>query len=226
MHQKNNIIWQISEKPVHYPEALSQMEDIVSKIIDDQGKQTIWLLEHSDVYTAGSSASPDELVNPRDIPIQQVERGGKWTYHGPGQRVVYVMIDLNNFGKDIRHFVWCIEQWIIDVLGSFGIKSFRDKNNIGVWTKNSQGEQVKIAAIGIKVRKWVTFYGYAINLNPVLDKFQGIIPCGISNLGVTSIHDLGYNNITLKELDVVIEENFSKFLENLNKAVASISQKM
>ncbi len=198
----------ILKSPLEYGETLAQMEAHVEKIIAGEADEEIWLLEHENVYTAGTSAKPEDLVE-KKFPIFNVGRGGKYTYHGPGQRVIYFMLDLKKHYQppDLRKFVFDLEQWVIDSLAALGIEAFRREGRIGIWVhdKNSLGGESKIAAIGIRVRKWVSFHGVSINLNPVLENFDGIVPCGIAEFGVTSIEKLG-KKISMNDLDKILIE--------------------
>lgn len=170
-----------------YQDAVLEMEQTVDEIINHGTTEQLWLLEHDSVYTAGSSAKPKDLLDPL-FPVVQSARGGQYTYHGPGQLIGYIMIHLHK--KDIRHFLTRLSENIILALKEFGIESYFDPDHIGVWIKTNQGPK-KIAAIGIRLKKWVTFHGFSLNICPNLDHFKGIVPCGIKDYGVTSLHDLG-----------------------------------
>ena len=193
-----------------YGQTLEAMEALVEDIIAEKRDEEIWFLEHEDVYTAGTSATDDELVE-KKFPVFKVGRGGKHTYHGPGQRVIYLMLDLKKHYKtpDLKKFVCDLEQWVIDSLKEVGIDAYRKKGMIGIWTKeeNAIGGEAKIAAIGIRVRKWVSFHGISININPNLKNFNGIVPCGISDFGVTSLEKLG-KKISMEEFDKILVKNF------------------
>ena len=194
-----------SKNLVHYKVAQDFMQEIVEKIISGKHKELIWFLEHEDVYTAGTSANNSELLEQR-FEVFDTGRGGKYTYHGPGQRVIYIMLDLQKREKDIRKYVYNLEEVIIRTLRDIGVNCFRYEDNIGIWTKDG-GKLEKIAAIGIRAKKWVTFHGIAINISTDLSKFNGIIPCGISSLGVTSLDKIGYQ-ISLNQFDKLFLENF------------------
>ncbi len=189
-----------------YSQTLKKMEALVEEIIAGTAEESLWLLEHEDVYTAGTSADDAELLN-HDFPVFTAGRGGKHTYHGPGQRVIYLMLDLKKHYSppDLKKFVCDLEQWIIDSLKEIGVEAFRRKGRVGLWVedKNSLGGEAKIAAIGIRVRKWVSFHGISININPILKNFDGIVPCGISEFGVTSLEKLG-KKITMEEFDEIL----------------------
>ncbi len=184
--------WEISTKYIKYPTAIKNMENIVGDIIDNKSQNQGWILEHEHIFTSGTSAKKEELLN-KKIPQIKTNRGGKWTYHGPGQIVCYLMIDLNKYEKDIKKYVATLEQIIINTLQDFNVQGFLKENHIGVWVKKHNGEEAKIAAIGVRVRKWVAYHGFSINLNPDLSMFENIIPCGINHLGVTSLADLQIN---------------------------------
>jgi len=185
------------------------MESRVAGIIDGTEKELVWLLEHPPLITAGSSANSGDLIDKNKFPVFETGRGGKHTYHGPGQRVCYVMLDLKTRNiADVRKYVWSLEQLIINTLARFGINGERREGRIGIWTRNGEGE-AKIAAIGIRIRKWVTFHGLAINVNPDLSHFSAIVPCGISGYGVTSLKDLG-KEVSIDKLDAVLKEEFHR----------------
>ena len=208
----------IFKQQQEYQPTLKKMEDLVEKIIAGEAEEEIWFLEHPPLYTAGTSASDADIIDSQ-FPIYQVGRGGKHTYHGPGQRVVYFMLNLKKLQgtPDLRKFVHDLEQLVIDSLSELDIKAFRIEGRVGIWVdeKNSLGltEQSKIAAIGIRVRKWVTFHGISININPNLAHFNGIVPCGISDAGVTSLEKLG-KNTSMTDFDkIIIEKLNSRLLE-------------
>ena len=185
------------------------MEERVAQLISGEKDELVWLVEHPPLYTAGTSAKMADLLEPDKFPVYHIGRGGEFTYHGPGQRVVYVMLDLRKRkAEDIRAYVQNLEQWIINTLARFAIISGRRNGRIGIWVETPTGE-AKIAAIGIRVRKWVTYHGIAINLAPDLANFKGIIPCGISEYGVTSFANLS-KKTTMEELDIVLKEEFLK----------------
>jgi len=204
------IEYKTSDHPVGYPEAIEFMEDRIEKIYQQKAQEMLWFLEHPAIYTAGSSASDNELINQNNFPVYQAGRGGKYTYHGPGQRIVYLMLNLKMRNPDIRKYVENLESWIIGSLAEIGIKSERKAGRIGIWTNDLSGKETKIAAIGIRVRKWVTYHGIAINVKPDLDDFKGIIPCGIKEFGVTSLRELGCD-ISYQELDSILKRKFYEF---------------
>jgi len=193
---KSNISLYRSEAPVPYPDATAWMEQQVAGIAAGTAEEALWFLEHPPLYTAGTSAKQSDLLQPNRFPVYDVGRGGEYTYHGPGQRVVYALIDLNKRGKDVRAYVKRLEQWVIDTLAADDIDGAIRPGRVGVWVKTGQnalGEptEEKIAAIGVRVRKWITFHGIAINVSPDLEHFSGIVPCGLSQFGVTSFAALG-----------------------------------
>lgn len=197
------------KSPQEYGHIAEEMEQLANDIIDGKRDEEIWFLEHQPVYTAGTSAVEDDLKT-NEFPVFKVGRGGKHTYHGPGQRVVYFMLDLKKHYKtpDLKKFVCDLEQWVIDSLKEVGIDAYRKSGMIGIWLKdnNSLGGESKIAAIGIRVRKWVSFHGVSININPNLAHFSGIVPCGISEFGVTSIEKQG-KKISMEEFDKILLKN-------------------
>jgi lipoyl(octanoyl) transferase len=182
--------WVVTSGLTPYPDALATMARRVESILAGEGKEAIWLLEHPPLYSAGVSARQSDLISPDRFPVFEGGRGGKHTYHGPGQRVVYVMLDLRAREKDVRALVSCLERWVIDALETFGVSAGVRSGRVGVWV-DDQGEDRKIAAIGLKLRRWVSFHGVSLNVSPDLSHFEGIIPCGLSNFGVTSLERLG-----------------------------------
>jgi len=175
---------------VPYRDALEEMERRNAAIARDGADELVWLLEHPPVYTAGTSANPAELLDPR-FEVVPAGRGGRYTYHGPGQRVGYVLVDLGARARDVRGFVHAMEGWVIATLGDFGVESWRSSAGVGIWTRDIDGAEAKIGAIGVRIRRWVTMHGFAVNLDPALDHFAGIVPCGIAEKGVTSLARLG-----------------------------------
>lgn len=208
-----NIEWKTSIEPVDYEMAVKEMEERVDLIINKKTPELIWFLEHSSIYTAGSSADEKELLR-KDIPVYHSGRGGKYTYHGPGQLIIYILLDLKQRalpnGPDIRKFIQNIEDWLIKSFADVGILAIKRQDRIGIWTFNQAGQEVKIAAVGIRVRKWVTYHGVAINFSPDLDFYDGIIPCGIKEFAVSSLDKLGYKT-TYKEFELILQRNFSAF---------------
>tara|TARA_B100001989_G_scaffold252666_1_gene235561 strand:+ start:1028 stop:1666 length:639 start_codon:yes stop_codon:yes gene_type:complete len=202
--------WKISKDLIPYEDAVTQMEQRVADIRENGACELIWLLEHPPLYTAGTSAKDSDLLE-RRFPVHKTGRGGEHTYHGPGQCVAYIMLDLKKRQKkpDIKHYVWQLEEWIIRTLVEFDVIGERREGRVGIWVAMPDGSEKKIAAIGVRIRRWVTYHGIAINLNPDLSHFGGIVPCGISEHGVTSLHDLG-KNISMEELDEALQRNFDK----------------
>ncbi|RMF10624.1 MAG: lipoyl(octanoyl) transferase LipB [Alphaproteobacteria bacterium] len=207
MHR--DIEWVHSDTPVDYEAAVATMEDRVAAIRDGTAREMIWLLEHPPLYTAGTSARPSDLLTPDRFPVYETGRGGQFTYHGPGQRVVYVMLDLKKRGTDLRCFVRNLENWIIATLARFNVRGERRDGRVGVWVVRDNGREDKIAALGVRVRKWVSYHGIAINVEPNLEHYSGIIPCGISEHGVTSLVDLGLP-VTMADLDAALRDSFDE----------------
>jgi lipoate-protein ligase B len=205
------IHWRISDTPVGYPEAVALMEARVAAIRRGEAPELIWLLEHPPLYTAGTSAGAGELLQPGRFPVYPSGRGGRYTYHGPGQRVVYVMLDLKRRGGDIRCFVHTLEAWIIATLAVFGVVGERRDGRIGIWV-TAGGHEAKIAALGVRVRRWVSYHGIAINIDPNLEHFAGIIPCGLAGYGVTSLAALGLS-IGAADVDRALEETFASVFD-------------
>lgn len=207
--------WIIADKPVPYPEALATMQARVEDIIAGRAPEAIWLLEHPPLYTAGTSAKPADLVDPDRFEVFEARRGGQYTYHGPGQRVAYAMLDLNQRGRDVRAYVGKLEDWIIRTLAEFGVTGELRAGRVGVWVQRHDQplgatgvpREDKIAAIGVRLKKWVAFHGISINLDPNLEHFSGIVPCGIKEHGVTSLVDLGVT-VSMNNLDLALQRNF------------------
>ncbi|MBM3554852.1 MAG: lipoyl(octanoyl) transferase LipB [Alphaproteobacteria bacterium] len=198
--------WRIDDAPVAYPTALADMDRRTEAIRAGAGPERVWLLEHPALYTRGTSASDDELLDPRGAPVFAAGRGGRYTYHGPGQRIGYVQIDLRRRGSDVRRFVGGLENWVIAALDRLNVRAFRREGRIGIWVAKDGGE-AKIAAIGVRVRHWVTSHGFAVNVDPDLAAYAGIVPCGIREYGVTSLADLGHT-ATLADVDLVLRETW------------------
>ena len=183
--------WQVSEAPIGYEPAVATMEARVAAIHAGAAPELVWLLEHPPLYTAGTSAQAGDLLEPGLFPVHRSGRGGHYTYHGPGQRVGYVMLDLSRRGGDLRAYVCGLEDWMIRTLAAFGLKGERRKGRVGIWIDEGGGRESKIAAIGVRVRHWVSFHGVALNVDPDLSHYRGIVPCGVSEHGVTSLARLG-----------------------------------
>ena len=201
--------WRISDGLVPYPDAEAFMAERVAAIRAGTAPELVWLLAHPPLYTAGTSAREADLIDPGGIPVYRTGRGGQYTYHGPGQRVVYVMLDLKRRGADVRRFVHALESWLIATLWRFHVRGERRDGRVGIWVPRAGGREDKIAAIGVRVRRWVSFHGVAINVDPDLSHFQGIVPCGIHDHGVTSLHDLGLP-VTMPDVDVALRESFAE----------------
>ncbi len=192
------IEWRLSSSPVSYEEAVAAMEERAAAIFAGDAAELIWFLEHPPLYTAGASAKASDLLDAARFPVHRTGRGGQYTYHGPGQLVAYVLLDLNKRGRDVRRHVQRLEDWVVAALGDYGIKGERREGRPGIWVK-SGGRDEKIGAIGVRVRRWVTYHGVAINICPDLSHFQGIVPCGISDAGVTSLAELQARSATARE---------------------------
>ncbi|MEZ5934446.1 MAG: lipoyl(octanoyl) transferase LipB [Alphaproteobacteria bacterium] len=199
--------WLVSQGLVAYPDALEAMEKRVEAIYTHAASELIWLLEHPPLITSGTSAKATDLITPDRFPVYAAGRGGQYTYHGPGQRIAYVMLDLRQRGQDLRKFISMLEDWIIQTLNAFGIQGERREGRVGIWVSRPDGREDKIAAIGVRIRRWITYHGLAINLAPDLEHFSSIVPCGISAHGVTSIRELG-RDVKMAELDEALRERF------------------
>lgn len=218
------VCWEIADTPVEYEVAVERMETLASKIRLGEAPETVWLVEHPPLYTAGTSANDTDLISHNRFPVHQTGRGGEYTYHGPGQRVAYVMLDLNRRRQDVRAYVAALEAWIIATLDDFNITGERREDRVGVWVKRPEKSHLsdgtpredKIAAIGIRLRKWVSFHGISINLDPDLEHFSGIVPCGVQGHGVTSLVDLGLP-VTMADLDLALERNFQTIFGEILK---------
>jgi len=207
--------WRVSKAPVAYEAAVAAMEERIAAIRAGTAPELVWLLEHPPLYTAGTSARPEDLLQPARLPVFKSGRGGQYTYHGPGQRIAYAMLDLSRRGRDVRCHVWRLEEWMIRALARFGVTGERRDGRVGVWIARPDGgpngADDKIAAIGVRVRHWVTYHGVALNLDPDLDHFRGIVPCGIADAlsGVTSLAKLGVQ-ASMSDLDQVLRASFDE----------------
>jgi lipoyl(octanoyl) transferase len=210
--QPGGIEWRVSGTPVEYPAAVEEMEGRVAAIRAGTAAELIWLLEHPPLYTAGTSARDEELLEPGRLPVHRTGRGGRYTYHGPGQRIASVMLDLRRRGQDVRCYVHQLEEWIIRALAHFGVHGERRSGRVGIWVVRPSGNEEKIAAIGVRVRQWVTYHGLALNVDPELEHYRGIVPCGISEHGVTSLAELGIA-ATMGEVDTALRCAFTEIFE-------------
>ena len=209
--------WLISDAPVAYPQALAAMEARVAAIRSGDAGELVWLLEHPALYTAGTSANPADLLDPLRFPVFEARRGGQYTYHGPGQRVAYAMLDLTRRGRDVRRFVHGLEDWVIAALARFGVRGERRVDRVGVWVARPERPpgpggapaEDKIAAIGVRIRHWVSFHGVSINVDPNLEHYRGIVPCGIGDHGVTSLADLGVI-ASMADMDIALRAAFDE----------------
>jgi lipoyl(octanoyl) transferase len=211
--QAQPIEWRHSPGLTDYAQALAAMEQRASEIRAGTASELIWLLEHPPLYTAGTSADPAELFNPDRFPVHQAGRGGRYTYHGPGQRVGYVLLDLDRRGRDVRRFVHGLEGWLIASLARLGITAYRAHGRIGIWV-NHRGSEAKVGAIGVRVRRWVTMHGFSINIDPELSHFSGIVPCGIADFPVTSLDEMGVSN-GQRSFDLALRQGLDHFLSSL-----------
>lgn len=212
--------WRVDDAPVDYARALAFMEDRAAAIRDSGASECVWLLEHPPLYTAGTSADAADLLDAR-FPVHVAGRGGEYTYHGPGQRIAYAMLDLKQRGGDVRRYVHDLEEWIIRTLAQFAVRGERRQGRPGVWVRrtdlNLTTREDKVAALGVRVRRWVTLHGLSINLEPDLSHYGGIVPCGISEHGVTSLADLGIT-ATMPELDMALRAAFEEVFGNDGQA--------
>jgi lipoyl(octanoyl) transferase len=209
--------WRIAERPIGYEDAVAEMERQAALIAEGKADELVWLVEHPPLYTAGTSAEAKDLLAPARFPVHKTGRGGEYTYHGPGQRVVYVMLDLKRRRQDVRAFVSALEQVVIGTLSDMNVRGERREDRVGVWVQRPERPALpgglmaedKVAAIGIRLRRWVSFHGFSLNVDPDLEHFTGIVPCGISGYGVTSLVDLGLP-VTMDDVDPLIRKNFER----------------
>ena len=211
MDDLQQIEWRVSESPVPYPEALAEMEARHAAILAGEKPDMIWFLEHPPLYTAGTSSDPSELLS-SEFPVYETGRGGRHTYHGPGQRVGYLMLNLKKRNNDVRTFVHALENWVIAALAEFGIEARPEDGRIGIWCDTPEGQEAKIGAIGIRIRKWITMHGFSVNIDPDLSHYNGIIPCGISDYPVTSLKQLGIE-ANLASFDKALRKTAPDFLK-------------
>jgi lipoyl(octanoyl) transferase len=207
MSRPSPIDWRISDALIAYPDAVAVMETRAARIAEGRARELVWLLEHPPLYTAGTSAKIEDLLAPTRFPVHDTGRGGQFTYHGPGQRVGYVMVDLRRRDNDVRRFVRDLEQWLIGTLAAFNVRGERREGRVGIWVTQRSGKEDKIAALGIRVRRGVTFHGISLNVDPDLDHFGGIVPCGIAGHGVTSLAALGIT-ATMMDVDLALRAAF------------------
>jgi len=217
-----DIEWRAEAAPVPYVAALDEMTARNGAIHEGTARELVWLLEHPPVYTAGTSAAPSELLDPR-FEVVRAGRGGRYTYHGPGQRVGYVLLDLTRRARDVKGFVHALEGWVIAALASFGVEAFRAEGRIGIWTRDPARGEAKIGAIGVRVRRWVTMHGFAVNLSPDLAHFTGIVPCGIEDYGVTSLAALG-REVSAAQWDAALLAAGPAFLAALERPCPPIGE--
>jgi len=210
----DSIEWRVNDAPVPYDEALSFMAERAAAIRAGTERECVWLLEHPPLFTAGTSADPAELNNAMQFPVYDAGRGGRYTYHGPGQRVGYVMLDLERRGKDVRRLVCSLEGWMIATLRELGVAAHRAPGRIGIWV-GAGPEEAKIAALGIRIKRWVTLHGFSLNVAPDLAHFGGIVPCGIREFGVTSLKQIG-KETSMMRVDDVLKREFPHFLNDLS----------
>lgn len=210
------IEWRESDGPISYEAALAEMESRAAAVRQGTASELVWMLEHPPLFTAGTSADPAELFNPMEFPVFEAGRGGRYTYHGPGQRVGYLVLDLERRGKDIRCFVHSLEGWMIAALGDLGVAARREPGRIGIWTGEGAGE-AKIGAIGVRVKRWVTMHGFSINVAPDLNHFGGIVPCGIAEYGVTSLAALGLD-ASMERVNLALKRSFPSFINGLDRS--------
>ena len=213
MDRIGEVEWRVSGGLTPYQDALAAMHARVAAIRAGEADEMVWLLEHPPLFTAGTSAAADELLNPMQFPVHEAGRGGRYTYHGPGQRVGDLMLDLEERGRDIRQFVHALEGWLIAALAELGVDARREPGRIGLWV-GAGADEAKIAAIGVRVKRWVTLHGFSVNVDPDLTHFAGIVPCGIREFGVTSLAKQG-KNARMAELDAALAANFPRFLAEL-----------
>lgn len=210
----SEIEWRVQPGQIDYGVALAEMEARAAAVTRHEARELVWLLEHPPVYTAGTSATDvAELLDPR-FPVHKTGRGGRYTYHGPGQRIGYVVLDLRERRRDVRCYVHALEGWVIAALDQCGIEAFRAQGRIGIWTRDAAGREAKIGAIGVRIRQWVTLHGFAVNLSPDLSHFTGIVPCGIAEFPVTSAAALG-KDVSIERFDSALSATFLPFLDAL-----------
>jgi lipoyl(octanoyl) transferase len=210
------VVWESTPGLTPYADAVARMEALAEAIAEDRAPERLWLIEHPPLYTAGTGAEPSDLLDPARLPVHRTGRGGRYTYHGPGQRVAYVMLDLNRRGRDVRRFVSALEDWLIETLARFGVTGERREGRVGIWVRRpgavgaigaAEAADDKIAALGIRLRRWVSFHGVSLNVEPDLEQYSGIVPCGIAGHGVTSLAKLGVR-ATMADVDRALRSAF------------------
>ncbi|MEO9634962.1 MAG: lipoyl(octanoyl) transferase LipB [Parasphingorhabdus sp.] len=216
MNDLDDIEWRVSTDQILYPDALAEMEQRNAAVQAGDSQELIWLIEHPPLYTAGTSSDPTELLS-QEFPVFETGRGGRHTYHGPGQRVGYVVLNLKKRNSDVRGFVHALEDWVIAALAEFGVSARAVEGRVGIWCDTPDGQEAKIGAIGIRIRKWVTMHGFSVNVDPDLSHFGGIVPCGISEYPVTSLAQLGIA-IKLREFDEALQKTVGGFLKAIDQA--------
>jgi lipoyl(octanoyl) transferase len=219
MNEENAFEWAVSPGLVGYEPAVAAMEARAAAIAEGRARELVWLLEHPPLYTAGVSAKESDLLEPARLPIFRTGRGGQFTYHGPGQRVAYLMLDLKKRGRDVKRYIADLERWLIAALGTFGVEGLIRPDRVGVWVARNAITDDKIAALGVRVRRWVTFHGIALNVSPDLSHFGGIVPCGISDQGVTSFEDLG-QLVSMPEVDSALRAAFEHRFGRISASAA------
>ena len=210
---RHDIEWRVDTAPVAYPDALATMEARAAAVAAGTARELIWLLEHPPIYTAGTSADPAELIDPR-FPVFETGRGGRYTYHGPGQRVGYLVLDLGKRGRDIRNFIGSLENWLIEALGLIDVAAYAVPGRVGIWTSEN-GTEAKIGAIGVRVRRWITMHGFSVNIATDLSDFAGIVPCGLPEYPVTSVKKLGKGGDS-EAFDAALVTRLGQFLDRLS----------
>jgi lipoyl(octanoyl) transferase len=227
MNAQSEIEWRVSSGLTPYPDAVGFMEERVAAIAAGNASEQVWLVEHPPIYTAGTSADDKDLLDPDRFPVFKTGRGGEFTYHGPGQRVGYVLMDLNRRRRDVRQFVRDLEQWMIVTLSTFGVRGERRDGRVGIWIDRGYyggppGTEGKIAAIGVRLRRWISFHGCSINVSPTLNHYEGIIPCGISQHGITSLNELGLDT-SIADVDRALKTSFTEVFGRDVAIVSAIS---
>ena len=215
-----SVEWRIDDAPVPYETAIAEMEARIAAIRAGRAPELVWLLEHPPLYTAGTSARPADLLDPGRLPVFRSGRGGQYTYHGPGQRIAYVLLDLDRRDRDVRCHVWRLEEWMIRALARFGVTGERRDGRVGVWVTGADGREDKIAAIGVRVRRWVSYHGVALNLAPDLEHYRGIVPCGVTEYGVTSLARLGIKAV-MADVDQALRATFDAVFGDATAACPS-----